>query len=340
MADGTAVQSKNCLKDGDSMVCMISRDILPALPNKIREIIVELPGEILNQIEEIRLRYGKPLIIGLTREDVMVTSLGQVTTVPEFAYMVTDQDMKRTVQLISGSSIYAFEEELKNGFITIRGGHRVGISGKVVVDRGKVKTIKYINGLNIRVAREVAGAADTVLPYLVDPVSGEFSHTLIISPPRCGKTTLLRDIVRQVSSGIPKLNFKGVPVGVVDERSEIAGCYHGIPQKDIGNRTDVLDGCPKAEGMMMLIRAMGPRIIAADEIGRQEDAAALEEALNGGIKVLTTAHGSGREEISQRPVLRYIIEQRIFERLIILGRSRGVGTIEDIIDCMTGKSLL
>ncbi len=340
MADSFAVPGKKCKKDGESMVCMISRDILPVLPNRIREIIVELPGDILNQIEEIRLRQGKPLIVGLTEQDALVTPLGQVTTVPEFGYTVTDQDMKRTVQLISSSSIYAFEEELKNGFITIRGGHRVGISGKVVLERGKVKTVKYITGLNIRIAREVTGAADRVLPYLIDPVSGEFCHTLIISPPRCGKTTLLRDIVRQVSTGIPKLDFIGCPVGVVDERSEIAGCFHGIPQKDVGLRTDVLDGCPKAEGMMMLIRAMGPRIIATDEIGRQEDAAALEEALNAGIKVLTTAHGAGREEISQRPVLRYIMEQGIFERLIILGRSRGVGTIEDIIDCRAGKSLL
>ena len=340
MIHGPADKSKKCSQEGDSMVCMISRDIMPVLPNRIKEIIVELDGDILNQIEEIRLRQGKPLIVGITREDIIVTPLGQATTVPEFGYTVSEQDLKKTVQLISGSSIYAFEEELKNGFITVRGGHRVGISGKVIMDHGRVKTVKYITGLNIRVAREVTGAADRLLPYLIDPESNEFCHTLIISPPRCGKTTLLRDIVRQVSNGIPKLNFSGRTVGVVDERSEIAGCYQGVPQKDVGIRTDVLDSCPKAEGMMMLIRAMGPQIIATDEIGKLEDGAALEEALNAGITVLVTAHGSDREDISQRPGLRYIMEQGIFERLIILGRSKGVGTIEDIINLSSDKSLI
>ncbi|MHB9095282.1 MAG: stage III sporulation protein AA [Eubacteriales bacterium] len=333
-------ENKKCSGTTESMVSTISRDILPVLPNKIRELVTELPGEMLEQIEEIRLRQGKPLMVGLMREDVIVTALGQPSSVPEFGYIVTDKDLQRTVQLISGSSVYAFEEEIKNGFITVKGGHRVGIAGKVNVDRGRVRTIKYITGLNIRIAREVIGAADRVMPYLVDPVSKEFHHTLIISPPRCGKTTLMRDIVRQISMGMPKLDIKGYTVGVVDERSEIAGCFNGVPQKDVGIRTDVLDGCPKAEGMMMLIRAMGPQIIATDEIGKQEDASALEEALNAGIKVLTTAHGADWQEISQRPVFKYIIEQGIFERLVILGRSKGVGTVEDITDLDNGKSLM
>lgn len=323
-----------------TMVALISKEILPVLPNKIRELITELPGDTLDQLEEIRLRQGKPLLLSLTRDDVMVTQQGQLSTVAEFSYIVTDKDLMRAVQLISGSSIYAFEEEIKNGFITIKGGHRVGISGKVTIDRGRVKTIKYITSLNIRIAREITGAADRVMPYLINPVTKNFHHTLIISPPRCGKTTLIRDIIRQLSNGIPSLDFKGHTVGVVDERSEIAGCYNGVPQKDVGIRTDVLDACPKAEGMMMMIRAMGPQVIATDEIGREEDAAALEDALNAGIKVLTTAHGKDREEIAQRPILRYIMEQGIFERLIILGRSRGVGTVEDITDVGSGKSLM
>lgn len=326
---------KNC-----SIVTLISQEILPVLPNKVRELITELPGEILEQLEEIRLRQGKPLLAGLNREDVMVTELGQLSTVAEFSYIVTDKDLMRAVQLISGSSVYAFEEEIKNGFITIKGGHRVGISGKVIVDRGRVKTIKHITSLNIRIAREINGAADRVMPYLINPVTKRFHHTLIISPPRCGKTTLIRDIIRQVSNGIPALDFRGRTVGVVDERSEIAGCYNGVPQKDVGFRTDVLDACPKAEGMMIMIRAMGPQVIATDEIGREEDAAALEEALNAGITVLTTAHGKDREEIAQRPVLRYIMEQGVFERLVILGRSKGVGTVEDILDVGSGKSLM
>jgi stage III sporulation protein AA len=322
------------------VVDIISREVLPVLPSKIRQMITELPVEILEQIEEIRLRLGKPLLVELTRRDTIVTPLGQPTTVPEFGYIVTEQDVMRTVQLISCSSVYAFEEEIKNGFITVKGGHRVGISGKAVVDQGRVRTIKNISGLNIRVAREVIGAADRVMPYLIDPVTKQLHHTLIISPPRGGKTTLLRDIVRQLSNGIPAMDLPGCAVGLVDERSEIAGCFNGVPQKDVGIRTDVLDGCPKAEGMMILIRAMGPKVIVTDEIGRHEDAVALEEALNAGIKVLATAHGKDSEEISARPVLRYIIEQGIFERLVVLGRSKGVGTIEEIYDYRNKKSLV
>lgn len=325
---------------GDKTVSVISREIFPVLPNSLRQIIAELPNDLLVQIEEIRLRQGKPLLVGLNRQDTFITPLGKPTDVPEFAYSATDQDLLKAVQLISGSSIYAFEEEIKNGFITIRGGHRVGIAGKVIMDRGRVKTIKFITGLNIRVARELPGTADRVMPYLIDPLTKEFMHTIIISPPRCGKTTLIRDIIRQLSTGISRIDFRGCTVGVVDERSEIAGCFNGLPQKDVGVRTDVLDSCPKAEGMMILIRAMGPQVIATDEIGRPEDAEALEEALNAGIKVLTTAHGANLAEIKQRPVLKELMERGIFKRIIVLGRSKGVGTIEDIIDCQNNKSLL
>ncbi len=317
---------------GKPAVAVVFREIFPILPNQLREIVSGLPEDILSQVEEIRLRQGKPLILGLNGNDMFLTPDGETTGLPELGVVVTDHDLSKSVQLISGSSIYAFEEEIKNGFITVRGGHRVGISGKVVVDRGKVRTIKYISGINMRIAREIPGVADKVMPYLIDTVSKEFCHTIIISPPRCGKTTLARDIIRQLSNGIPDLSFKGCTVGVVDERSEIAGCFNGVPQKDVGIRTDVLDSCPKAEGMMMLIRAMAPQVIAADEIGRQEDALALEEALNAGIKVLTTAHGSSPEEILKRPVLKEIMEKGFFQRMIILGRSNGVGTIEKIIN--------
>lgn len=318
---------------------VINREILPVLPNQIRETFSGLPVEVLLQLEEIRLRQGKPLILGLNGSDTFVSPSGKPIKAQELGVIVTDRDLCKSVQLISGSSIYAFEEEIKNGFITIRGGHRVGITGKVVVDRGRVRTIKYISGINIRVAREIPGVADKVMPYLIDPVSKEFCHTLIISPPRCGKTTLARDIIRQLSNGITTLGFHGCAVGVVDERSEIAGCFNGLPQKDVGIRSDVLDGCPKAEGMMMLIRAMAPQVIATDEIGRQEDADALEEALNAGIKVLTTAHGASPEEIMQRPVLNEIMKKGIFQRMIVLGRSNGVGTVEKIVDCQKTKSL-
>jgi len=318
---------------------IIEQEISPVLPPNLRKLLTGAPAEILARIEEIRLRQDRPLLLNIAGGDIMLTGEGWVTAHTGLAYLTTASDIAKAAQLISGSSIYALEDEIRNGFITLRGGHRVGITGKVVQEGGRVKTVKNISGFNIRIAREIIGAADRVMPYLYNPQAGVFFHTLVISPPGCGKTTLLRDIIRQISNGIPEHKVPGRTVGLVDERSEVAGCYQGIPQKDIGIRTDVLDACPKAEGMMMLLRAMGPQVIAADEIGRREDAAAVEEALNAGVKVLTTAHGKDREDLQQRPVLKYLLAGNVFERLIILSRSRGVGTIEAVLDGKTGRHL-
>ncbi|OPX86580.1 MAG: hypothetical protein A4E53_03014 [Pelotomaculum sp. PtaB.Bin104] len=306
-------------------------EVLLALPANIRSMLTALPFSWQEKVEEIRLRQGRPLLIGLANEDVFLRADGRPTHRFEEAYQVTPLDMERVVQLISGSSLYALEEEFRNGFITLPGGHRAGITGKAVLEGGKVRTLKYISGCNIRISREISGAASAILPYMLNGEGGIF-HTVIVSPPCCGKTTMLRDLIRQVSNGVPELGFTGLTVGVVDERSEIAGCYKGIPQRDVGLRTDVLDGCPKAEGMMMLLRAMGPRVIAADEIGRNEDVQALEEVLNAGVKLIITAHGKSLAELLERPALGKIIKSKMLERFVILSRSRGVGTLEEVID--------
>ncbi len=318
---------------------VIGREIFPVLPASLRTLLAAAPVEVLDRTEEIRLRQGRPLLLTVAGGDILLTADGRIMGNNGTPYLTTASDVAKAAQLISGSSIYALEDEIRNGFITLRGGHRVGLTGKAVLEGGRVKTIKNISGFNIRVAREIKGAADNIVSYLCNPQTRAFLHTLIISPPGCGKTTLLRDIVRQISDGRPEHGIPGQTVGLVDERSEVAGCYQGIPQKDVGIRTDVLDACPKAEGMMMLLRAMAPKVIAADEIGRREDVAALEEALNAGVKVLTTAHGKDREELRQRPVLKYLLAGNIFERLIILSRRAGVGTVEAVLDGATGKNL-
>lgn len=310
----------------------ILKDILPLLPGPIGSLIQGLGNSLLNQLEEIRIREGKPLMVGWGDQSFFVHREGGLTETWAKSYMVNKEDTSKTLNMISCSSFYALEEELKKGFLTIKGGHRVGLTGRVILDKGYVKTMKDISGYNFRIAREIRGAANRVLPYLINTQTREFYHTLLISPPRCGKTTLIRDIVRQVSNGIPELNLPGITVGLVDERSEIAGCYEGVPQLDVGVRTDVLDACPKAEGMMMLIRAMAPGMIAADEIGRQEDAVAVLEGLNAGIKVLTTAHGKDLADLTRRPNLKQLLAEKVFERFIILGRSKGVGTVEMALD--------
>lgn len=308
--------------------------ILAALPKPLRSLIQQLPKDDLNKLEEIRLRQGRPLVLGLERQDYFLNSQGELTADPLQGYVVSGDDIQRTTQLISNSSLYAIEEELKNGYITLPGGHRVGLTGKVLAEQGNVRTIKYLSGFNIRLSRPILGAADRVLKYLVTH-GGDFYHTMLISPPRCGKTTMLRDIIRQLSNGIPSLGWPGVTVGVVDERSEIAGCYRGVPQHDVGVRTDVLDACPKAAGMMMLIRSMSPKIIATDEIGRMADIEMLEEVFNAGVKVLTTVHGTGVQELMRRPALQRLLQMGVIERFVILSRTKGVGTVERIIDGTT-----
>lgn len=312
--------------------CAPWEGILPVLPPVLSEIILNLPGEVQEKLEEVRLRHGRPLIIGLAGEDCLVDRKGNLTKNCTQAYFVTGDDIQRVTQLVSGCSLYAFEEEIKNGFITLPGGHRVGLTGKTVLEKGRVKTLKYISGLNIRIARAVNNIAAPVLPYLLDYKLLNIYHTLIFSPPRCGKTTLLRDLIRQISNGIPNFNFPGLTVGLVDERSELAGCYRGVPQHDVGIRTDVLDGCPKAEGMIMLLRSMAPQVIATDEIGGREDVSALEEVFNAGVKIIVTVHGSSLTELTNRPALNYLINLKLIDRYVLLGRSKGNGTVEEIID--------
>lgn len=207
-----------------------------------------------------------------------MTDQGQLSMDQSQSWKVPESLLREAVEAFSSHSLYAYEEELRQGFFTIQGGHRIGVAGKVVLEHGAVKTMKYLSFLNVRIAHEIRGCADGILPYIYEAdrceINREIFHTLLISPPRCGKTTLLRDLIRQISNG--NAFHPGMTVGVVDERSEIGACYHGIPQNDLGIRSDVLDDCPKHLGMMMLIRTMSPKVVAVDEIGSREDLEARE----------------------------------------------------------------
>jgi len=279
-------------------------------------------------LQEIRLRIDKPLMLLYDGKEYFVTRDGKMCTKNTHAYIVTRKELIETMEYIGNYSLYAFEEELKQGFITIQGGHRVGIAGKTIVDRDKVRNVKYISYINVRLSHQIKGCADDVIPYLRN--EKDIYHTLIISPPRAGKTTLLRDVIRQLSNGTDR--YPGQTIGVVDERSEIGGSYLGMPQNDLGIRTDILDCCPKADGMMMMIRSMSPNIICVDEIGDYRDIHAIESVLHCGCRLIATVHGSSIEDVRNKPLLEKLVREHVFERYIVLHNKRKVGTVKSIFD--------
>ncbi len=312
--------------------------VIDYLEYKITQKLRRIPHKYKINVEEIRLRVDKPLMIVMKGEDYYIDNNGNIAN-RNNSYIVTKQDIIKSFEIICNYSIYAVEDELKNGFITIKGGHRIGVTGKVIYERNEIKTLKEISSLNIRIAKEIIGVSDKVIPYIIKK-NNSIYHTLIVSPPGCGKTTLLRDIVRNLSDGMKKYNFKGLKVGVVDERSEIAGTYRGIPQNNIGVRTDVLDSCKKYDGIMLLIRSMSPHIVATDELGDSKDIKAIHEALKAGVKIISTVHGENMEDLLNKPNLKQIINENIFERFVIMDNSNDVGTIRDILEGENFSSIL
>lgn len=279
-----------------------------------------------NEVQEIRIRAGSPILFSVNGNE---REIGRANADKEL--------IRELLGMFSGHSLYAYEEEIRQGFITIEGGHRVGLAGRVVMDGKNIKTMKDISCLNIRLAHEKTGCSDRLLPWLYD-VSKEPYSTLFLSPPGAGKTTMLRDVIRQISDGNELA--PGMPVSVVDERSELGACWRGTPQCDLGRRTDVMDGCPKELGMTMMIRSMAPRVLAVDEIGTREELAAMREVMKCGCHILATAHADTIEDIEKKPVLSQMAGEGMFERYVVLKKFPHPGTVTGIYDrnrCFLGK---
>ena len=297
------------------------KQIIRVLSESVQKIIEQERMD-FSELQEIRLRIGQPVTVLYQNEELILPTMYSEKK------RLGKQEMKETIEHISNYSLYAYEHELKQGFITIEGGHRVGMAGQVIMEGGKIKNMKYISSINIRVSHEVLDCANKIFPYIT--YNKKMYNTLIISPPRCGKTTLLRDVIRQISDG--NRWIKGCTVGVVDERSELGGCYPGVIQNNLGMRTDILDRCPKADGMIMLIRSMAPQVVAVDEIGAKEDVHAIEYAMHCGCKMLATAHGDSMEEICKKPIFEKLIREKRFERYVILSNRYRLGGIEAVYD--------
>lgn len=268
------------------------------LREQLKSFLQEFPEE---KLEEIRIRVGQPVILKTAAGERVCDVIAE------------QRDIRETLELAADHSMYAFEEDMKNGFLTVEGGHRIGVCGKIVVEGQKILAIKWISAINIRIAHEITGCADPVFAAVCD--REQVRNTLIISPPECGKTTLLRDLIRQISN-------LGHTVSLVDERSEIASCYQGVPQNDVGMRTDVLDACPKAKGMLRMIRSMSPDVLAVDEIGGKEDMEALSYVLRCGCAVLASIHGDSLSGMKDRDYMKTCISEGWFLRYIFIEKDR------------------
>lgn len=290
--------------------------ILEYLPQNIRRRLFNID---LDDAREIRISAGKPVSVYFGDGCYYISSRGNLTRIPNNAVRATRTDIEEAMELASKSSVYSVGEEIKNGFITIGGGHRIGITGTAVTDKGEINFLKDISAMNYRLAREVVGAADKIIDKISDGVT--VKNTLIISPPCAGKTTMLRDIARQLS-------YMGKRVSIVDERREIAAMHEGKTGFDLGFSADVIEGVKKSDGMLMMLRSMSPDVIITDEIGKKEDADAIEKTINSGVKIITTVHGENRKQLLYRRDLREIC--RYFDLMVTLSKRNGAGTVEEI----------
>lgn len=286
----------------------------------IRKYFLKAEDNILERTLEIRIREGREIIFRLKEREYYLCKNG-LEVVNNNAIRAGKEDIMEILELMSDYSIYSLEEEIRKGFLTLKGGFRVGISGKCITENNAVKAIKYINGMNIRICREVKGCADKLTSRIL---KNNIKNILILSPPNCGKTTLLRDMIRGLSNS-------GFNIGVVDERSEIGGCYRGEIQNDLGSRTDILDSCPKEEGIFMLLRSMAPDYIALDEI-TYKDIEALREAIGCGVGIICTAHADKIEDILNKKSFEEIRKRELFELYVVLEKSEKVGEITGIYD--------
>lgn len=285
-------------------------------PNYLYDLLKNYIVKYENELEEIRIRVNKPIILKISSSDIILE------------YIVNSNDMIEILQRICENSIYSYQNQICNGYITILGGHRVGITGNVIMDNGKIVNMNNISSLNFRISRQILNCSNFIIKEIINNDENSIYNTLIVSPPGAGKTTVLRDSIRQLSNGIGTLN--GYTIGVVDERGEIAAMYKGVPQNDIGIRTDVIENVPKALGLKMLIRSMGPQIVCADEIGGQEDLEVINYAVCSGVKGIFTAHGANYEEIKINPYINKMLDLHIFKRIIFLDKNEK-GKISNVV---------
>lgn len=300
-------------------------NIIMLLSSNLREIVSKQSFLLGNDTTEIRLRINSPILIKKLKS---IFFLGD--------YKISKKDIDDTVSNLTKNSIHAFEKEIRSGYITIEGGHRVGIGGDCIYEGEDLKGFKNITSLNIRIAREYPGCSENYVKYFISPVKNIYS-TLLIGPPLSGKTTFIRDLCAKLSDGLSDPYFEGCDITLIDERGEISAVYNGIPQMYVGRRTDVLSYCMKKEGFYMSIRALSPKVIISDELGSKDDFEIVQYALKSGVKIIATAHGFGLEDVKKNIYMKTIIENNFFDRAIILKSSKNPGIVKEVYDFERNK---
>jgi len=301
-----------------------SNTYLSLLPSVIAEAVADATRSERRPPREIRLRTGHPLeIVGLSVASGLI---------------VTADHVRHVLATVTGSSLHAVEQDIRSGFVTAPGGHRVGLAGRAVLGGdGRVRTLRDIASVNIRVAQAVMGSAEPLVPYLIGAdrriVSG-----LLVGAPMTGKTTLLRDAARLLSHGLVT-RLGGVHVVIVDERSEIAGCFEGVAQFDVGPATDVLDACPKVEGLNMAVRSLSPHVIVTDELGSLGDVQAVLEAARAGVSILGSVHAKSWADLQSRPAMRDLLASGAIQRLFFLDSHGPPGRLLRATDSL-GRAVL
>ena len=277
------------------------------LPPKWQRIARTIPDWQKAQAEELRLRAGYPMTVLMPEGEWLIGTEKQP---------VMPQDIEQLCDVVTAYSRYAATDTMAQGYLIAPGGFRVGLCGTAVMEEGKCKNLRQLSSAAIRIAKEQTGISDEVFPQIMD--KGVFASTLIVASPGLGKTTLLRDMVRNLSNGTAEISAHRI--ALVDERGEVAGMYHGVPQLAVGCHTDVLDGAPKSIGINMMLRSTNPQVIAVDEITAREDIQAMAHAANCGVKLLATIHALDVEELKRKPLYQKLLGLRVFTKAVTIVR--------------------
>ena len=290
-------------------------NVIKNLGIRIRPPLINIDSKIKDSICEICLRINQPIVIYTFDKSFFLEEDGSLSSNSRHSFIITQDDMLETLKILCNFSIYSFQNQIKEGFITLKGGHRVGLSGTAVINDGKIINISDISSINIRISKEIPGCSSKIFEKFGINLGG----TLIVGPPSSGKTTILRDISRILSTSYG--NNKLIKVSIVDERREIAAVYQGTPQRNVGY-SDVLSGFQKSDGIMMALRTMSPKVIICDEIGNDTDVEIMKKLLNCGVDIISSIHAKSTEEISKSVRIRNTLNSGAIKHVVLLDKGK------------------